>query len=253
MTKPRMPAVLVPMADAAIERMRKRPAVPLIAQDKGAWVSPYAKQDDERWTALLFDTFGTRQRATVDMFFNQLQQLLESRWVEEWEQWVVDGDGLAALLSMVRAMRPRNEAEAAYAAQLVGLHMATMKLASGSMRYSYGDPRSVAIIAKATRAFGDGLANMRRLKGKGGRSTQIIRVEKHEHKHVHYHGGGSDNGGQAQAPSYRANTATQTGRCEERPALPSPREDNGKVVPFSRCKGEAGVPDARGSETKRSA
>jgi hypothetical protein len=246
--KPPMPSELAVIADAAIERHKKRKFIPDLAESKDGWDCPYAADDESRWWALLFDVFGTRSASTVFMFLDHLAELLEASWNEDWQQWAVAEPGnMVALLTMIQAMKVTNEAEAALAAQLVALHLNAMKLSKGALRTLGGDPRSVAILAKAARAYADGLRSLSQLQGKGRTTKQTIKVEshKHVHQHVHLDGGGRENGGQPHAQP----TASIV---EASAALPS-QSANGKGLPVASGSGQARLSDARRGQGKRSA
>lgn len=198
-TKPRMPKEFIAAADSAIARHRKRKWAPEICDTGEAWECPYAEEDHDRWFALLFEIFGTRQAAVVDVFFSQLQQLAGKNWRAE-SGWITDEKEMRTLFSIIASLKPRNEAEAAYAAQLCALHMAAMKLGETMGKTWGGDPRTIAVLNKTVRAFGDGLLNFRRLRGRGQKTVQVIRVEAHRHDHKHVHiEGGTEFGGQPQA------------------------------------------------------
>lgn len=197
--KPRMPRDFVTQADAAIARHRKRKWAPEIVDAGDGWDCPYADEDRDRWWALLFEIFGTRQSAVVHVFFDQLQELTPKRWKAE-SGWISDEKVMRTLLSVVAALKPRNEAEAAYASQLCALHLSAMKLGEAVGQTWGGDARTIAVLNKTVRAFGDGLLNFQKLQGRVRRSVQVIKVEthRHEHKHVHLEGG-SQFGGQPHA------------------------------------------------------
>lgn len=197
--RPRMPAEFVEAADAAIARHRKRKWAPEIWDTGEAWECPYAQEDHDRWFALLFEIFGTRQAAVVDVFFAQLQEFAGKNWKSQ-GGWITDEKEMRTLFSIIASLKPRNEAEAAYAAQLCALHMAAMKLGQSMGSTWGGDPRTIAVLNKTVRAFGEGLLNFRRMQGKGRRTVQVIKVETHRHEHKHKHlEGGSQFGGQPHA------------------------------------------------------
>ena len=193
---------LARQADAVIERQHKRPFMPPMAHDKDfAFVPPYrSERDKDRWWALFFDALGTRQCAVVTMFIRQLESLVDQCWRDDWQQWTADEEQMIAGFALIQSLKPRNIAEAALAAQLYALHLSNMRLARGANRYQDGDARTTATLARSIRAYGDGLMTMRKLKGKGARSVQVIKVQTHRHNHQHIHlEGGFNNGGQAQA------------------------------------------------------
>lgn len=235
--KPRAPTVkqqwaamhpdLARQADAVIERQHKRAFMPPMTHDKDfAFVPPYRSAlDKDRWWALFFDALGTRQMAVVTMFIRQLESLVDQRWRDDWQQWTADEEQMIAGFALIQSLKPRNIAQAALAAQLYALHLTNMKLARGANRYQDGDARTTATLARSIRAYGDGLMTMRKLKGKGARSVQVIKVQTHRHNHQHIHlEGSANNGGQAQAKAAGAIAPLRSLSCEDasRPALPLP-------------------------------
>jgi hypothetical protein len=102
--------------------------------DEEHWTSPHS--DVDLWQLQLADAFGTRSRAVVITFMGQLQALVsESHWDDEAKQWRLDENELSAVLAMVNTVKPRDEMEAALAAQMVAVHLLTMKLAARALKY----------------------------------------------------------------------------------------------------------------------
>ena len=234
--KPRMPAEFIAQADAAIARHRKRKWTPEICDTGQAWDCPYSDHDRARWWALLFEVFGTRQAAVVDVFFSQLQLIVPKTWQAE-SGWITDEKEMRTLFSIIASLKPRNEAEAAYAAQLCALHISAMKLGQAIGSSWGGDARTVAVLNKTVRAYGDGLLNFQRLRGRGLKTVQVIKVEthRHDHKHIHLEGDGKI-GGQPHA--------TGAPLLEAGAEMPGPDEVR-TVLPVPGCQGDASVPNAR--------
>lgn len=241
---------LAEYADRIADQLQDKPFVPDIELRKGEWWRPPhdSQVDKDRWWAMFFDMLGTRQAAVVDMFFDTLSKLVGSTYDDAEKSWVPNRDELRAVFGMIQSMKPRNSAEAALAAQLVALHLNQLKLASGIANWSGSDARTVAVMARITRAYADGLLTLQRLKGKGRTSKQVIRVETHKHvhhhQHVHVEGGGPDFGGQAQG--------TEGGEAIECTALPGSDEAR-SALPIAGGEREERLPDARGRKGKRSA
>jgi len=241
---------LAEFADRVSDQLQDKPFVPDIELRKGEWWRPphESHADKERWWAMFFDMLGTRQTAVVDMFFDTLSKLVGSTYDKSTNGWVPNRDELRAIFGMIQAMRPRNSAEAALAAQLVALHLNQLRLAAGIANWSGSDGRTVAIMARVTRAYADGLLTLQRLKGRARKSEQVIRVETHKHVHHHQHiqvGGGEPNfGGQPQG--------TEGGEAVECTALPGPDEARA-ALPIAGCEGKKRVPNARRGKGKRSA
>jgi hypothetical protein len=222
--KPRLPEGLDLIADEADRRRVGRYCPPRIRIEKpknGSWriVSPYAKEDEERWWSLLGEAFATRDPDVILYFFETLGNLCPKFWDDSRREWAPREVEFNALLAVVGSVRPANEAQAAYAAQLGALHLSAMKLAERTTEYA--DPRSAAILNKTVRAFGDGLERIARLQGKIAPRTIHQTFEVHKHEHVHFRGGTTPNGGQP----HRAATSAPV----ECAALPRPCADGSAV------------------------
>jgi hypothetical protein len=204
-TKPKMPEVLKALGTRAMARHDKRAATPEIevgVQD-GQWTfkSPYSEDDIAEWEALLFEAFATRSIAAFHAFTNQLAELCQTDWHDEGNGWLPRAGDLRAAIQIVRSLKPRNEAEAALAAQMVAVHLMQMKLSAQSLRQSYPDPRTCAIAGKLARTYALQLETMAKLRGKGSRQRITVRkYSQHEHKHIHLHQGGDENGNQPHEP-----------------------------------------------------
>lgn len=247
-----MRADLRRLADQAGDHLCSMPFIPDIEDHrKRGLTPPYDNQaDKERWWAMFFAMLGTRQAAVVDMFFRQLMALVPDVWDEGRKEWVADIEQTRAMFGLIQAMKPKDVAQAALAAQLVALHLNNMKLAAGISSYSMGDARTAATMARVTRAYADGLLALQKLQGKVRKSKQTIRVETHNHhqQHIHYEtGGGPDFGGRADATN-----AAARGEIIECAALPGSNKAR-PALPLAGSKGQARLPDARRRQGKRGA
>ena len=93
-----------------------------------------------------------------------------------------------AAVQVVRSVRPRNEAQACLAAQMVAVHLMQMKLSAQALNRGHPEPRSCAIAGKLARTYAIQLETMAKLKGKGTRQRITVRkTSTHEHKHIHLH------------------------------------------------------------------
>ena len=186
------------------------------------WTSPH--NDPDLWALQLADAFGTRSRAVISTFLAQLAGLCgETHWDDKAKQWRLDENEYSAALAIVNATKPRNEIEAALAAQMVAIHLLTMKVTARAIKYEY-DTRTAAVAGKLARTFTMQLESLQRLRGRQKTTRQSIKVTKELHQHVHYHRGTSETDGQPQA--------TPAQQFEELPALPSPDEAR-NVVPLA--------------------
>ena len=218
---------------AAEARAHARPYPPGImlepaGLDQEHWTPPH--NDLDLWTLQLADAFGTRSKAIIATFMRQLEALCRpTDWDENAKQWRLDEHEFSALLAIVNTAKPRNELEAAQVAQMVAVHLMTMKLAARALKYD-GDIRTAAVAAKLARTFTLQIEALRSGRGRKPAARQTITVRKELHQHVHYHRGGGETQRQ---PQGRAIAAAD--KCA---ALPSP-DESGNVLPLSSRKGKA--------------
>lgn len=193
--------------------------------------SPFSDCEEE-WRLMVLDTFGTRSHQVGNVFVHHLASLCSSAWSEEAKRWAPNEDELTSILHIVAAHRPRNEAEAALAAQIAATHVITMKVAKFAYDHPF-DHRTVGTYAKLARASAQQVDTMARLKGKRRTSRHQIVVthEKHihQHQHVHVEGGAEKSEGQSHATRENRARLAQGGA-----GLPSPDED-GRVMPLKSC------------------
>jgi len=238
---PDVPPELRQWEKLADKRAHARPFPPGIILepagfDEERWTAPHS--DLDLWTLQLADAFGTRSRAVITTFMRQLEALCgKSHWDDEAKQWRIDEHEFSAALAIVNAVKPRDEMEAALAAQMVALHLLTMKVAARAIRYEY-DNQTSATAAKLARTFTMQMAELRAGRTKRQTARQSIKVRKELHQHVHYHdarGAGESNG----QPHGRATRAAD--KCA---ALPCP-DAGGESVPLSRTEGKDPVQTSR--------
>ena len=242
------PEVLEPSIEKARVRTLKRAHAPFMelsiaADGKSRWEWPF-DDNDQQWKFLILDAFGTRHADVAAVFVNQLVALCsKGNWSDEHQRWYPDDVELSAMMAIVAAHRPRNEAQAALAAQIAATHLLTMKIAKRVSDYPY-DTRMISAYAKLARTSAAQAEAMMAIKGKRRTSTQAITVthEKHihHHQHVHVTGGVEDNANQSHA--------TVDSRADKNGAGTALLSDDatGQVVPLRSCEGQAGLPHARG-------
>ncbi len=207
-------------------RMFKRPYPPnIILEPAGIdgehWTAPH--NDADLWTLQLADAFGTRSHAVLATFMGQLEALCgETHWDNDAKQWRLDENQFSATLALVNSVKPRNEMEAALAAQMVAIHLLTMKVTARALKYDY-DTRTAAAAGKLARTFTLQLEALQSLRGRRRTAHQSIKVRKELHQHVHYHRGEDESGRQPHGPP-----ATIVDQCT---ALPSP-EQGGQSLPL---------------------
>jgi hypothetical protein len=225
--KAKMPEVLRTLGNKAIKRHLARQATPsleITIRDGGWWFeSPYHDEDEDHWVALLFDAFGTRSLATFRTFMCQLAELCSTDWNKAEDAWHPSEDELVAAVQIVRSTKPRNEAEACLAAQMVAVHAIQMKLSAQALKSGWSEPRTCAIAGKLARTYAAQLETMSRLKGRGSRQRITVRkYSQHEHKHIHLHQGDGENGNQPHEPTRGSTKIKAALEFERGSALPNP-------------------------------
>lgn len=237
--RPEPAAELADWGKGARKRANARPYPPGIMLepagfDEEEWTPPHS--DSELWSLQLADAFGTRSRAVIGTFLSQLEALCgKSHWDDDAKQWRLDENQFSAALALINSVKPRNEMEAALAAQMVAIHLLTMKVAARALKYDH-DTRTAAAAGKLARTFTIQLESLQKLRGRKQTAHQSIRVRKELHQHVHYHRGDGGSGGQPHGPP-----ATTVDQCT---ALPSP-EPGGQSLPLPGHKGKETLQAAR--------
>jgi hypothetical protein len=240
-----MPDNLKPFTARAKARLLKMPPSPGLmlerdpddndksARDSYHWASPH--DQPEEWEVQLHAALGTRSGSAMRTFVDQLRDLCQTHWHGPEQGWCPSEQELNAALAFVNGIQPRNETEAALAAQMVAVHWMAMRLAARALQNTIVDDRSAAIVAKLARTYTMQLEALRLNRGRQRRGTrQTIKVQKELHQHVHYHHhrGAGESGGQ----SHARDGATP----DERAALPSENK-GGEVVPISSRSRTTGV------------
>lgn len=230
---------------AARKRALARPYPPgimleLAGDGQERWTAPHSDQD--LWFLQLADAFATRSQAVISTFLTQLEALCgKSHWDEEAEQWRLDENQFSGALALVSSLKPRNEMEAALAAQMVAIHLLTMKTTAFAIQHEY-DTRTAATAGKLARTFALQMQSFDALRRKNRTARQLITVRKDLHQHVHYHRGGQQSEGQPHAPA-----ATIVDEC---PPLPRSQQ-RGKPLPLPCNEREGPLSNARGSKRLR--
>jgi hypothetical protein len=261
-SKPPVPANMKSAAAAARERHKKRhtQAGVVVEIEKAEHksfrlVSPH--RDLDTWEAMICDAVGTRSVATGYTFLYNLAALCDQIWHPNEDgnggERVPDETQLNMILNMVGSIKPRNEMEAALAAQMVAVHMMTMRTAEAALSTTWGtSPQFAATAGKLARTFAilTDTLNKGRGKQRSSKQTITVRQEKHVHHHQHVHmaGGGAENRGQPFEPSDSRNGGNNPGSAlvehESRPALPG-QDAPGNGVPMPSEQGEEAVPSPR--------
>lgn len=236
------------LAETAMEKHRGRFAPPALAitgeWDNWQYGCPYHPDDQNLWQALLFEVFGTRSISAATVFLDQLARLVGKRWVPDEGDWRPEPKELNQAIVIIASLKVDNEAQACLAAQFVATHLAAMKLGDVMGRQCYPDERTVATLARASKASAALAETLAGLQGKRC-NRQEIHVSYYDQRDQRQQtvnaGGGPEIGGQPRAKEIDiAPDASRVGR----PALPSPRQDDGASVPVASGEGQAGLPDA---------
>lgn len=200
--------------------------------DEEHWTAPH--NDTDLWNLQLADAFGTRSQAVISTFMNQIGALCgNSSWDDAARQWRLDENEFSAILAIVASIRPRNEIEAALAAQMTAIHIMQMKCAANALKYS-SDNRSASVAGKLARTFVQQIDALQRLRAPNRTKRQSIKVKKELHQHVHYHNARGDKNPEPQphGPS--------TAQLANGPALQGPKSIEPALSGTSR-KGKAGL------------
>lgn len=225
----------------ALARMKKRPSSPGVMweyegqEDGGRYLITSPHADLDLWELQIADAFGTRSWSVVRTFTTDLKRLCSQSWDEPNHAWKPNEREMNAALAMVADMKPDNVAQAALAAQMVAVHLMTMRLSQYALnRGGMIMEREAALAGKLARTFVQQIEAMQGLKGKRRSTRQTITVKKELHQSVHYH---DHRGSEENERQPHDTTATATGEC---PALPS-NEPRGQVVRLPSRKGKTGV------------
>jgi hypothetical protein len=240
-----MPPSLEAQAAKARERHKRRHAQPGVAIEveksteySYRLASPHS--DTEAWQAMVCDALGTRSEATALTFLYHLVKLCDQDWHPDDEngggEWVPDECQLNMILSMVAGIKPRNEMQAALAAQMVAVHLMTMKVAERCLQTTLcADPHLLSAASRLARTFAIQTEALAKLQGrKTIRQKITVSYERHNHQHVHMHRGDEENGGQPHAKGQDAPVGTLLSHNAPAPA-----------VPIAGSERQARVPDAR--------
>ena len=247
-----VPEVLLPsIAKAKARTLKRRHGPPISLQrnpdgsTQWTWPFEWTEDEDSSWRWLVIDAFGTRCEGVAGAFLKHLVDLCGAEYDEAASEWVPDESELIALLHIVSAHKPRDEAQASLAAQMAATHIITMKVAKRVTDYIH-DTRMIGAYANLARASALQFEAMATLKGKRRSTRQQITVKHekhvHQHQHVHVTGGGSGSDDQAQAAIATANRAAL-------PCANTPGQD----VRLAIGEGQEGLPNARGRQRVRRA
>lgn len=257
--KPPTPEALRESIKSARERCLKRrhgPPIFMIHEKDGSfrWDWPFKADpaEDEDWKFLIVDAFGTRHSMVAAAFINHLLDVCSHTYDDESQRWIPDEGQVVMLLHIVNAHKPRNEAQAALAAEMAVTHMLLMKVGKRVADYTY-DTKMIGAYSNLARTSAFQHEVMANAKGKHRSTSQkiTVRQEKHVHQHIHFD---HINGGEEQ--NVRQPDASMGSRADKNAdrvaALPGP-EEAGRLMSCDGRQGQAGLPNARRKPGIRSA
>jgi hypothetical protein len=186
------------------------------------------------WDLQLADALGTRSQSVMSTFVRQLKGLVAESWDDQANRWKPNETQLNAALAFVAGIKPRNEAEAALAAQMVAVHWMQMGLSRQALRYGQVDPNSAGVAGKLARTYALQLDTLAKLRGSRS-SRQTIKVSKELHQHVHYHDHRGD-----QESEHQPHATDGAGLPDKIAALPGD-DTGGQVVPIAGRRRKAGL------------
>jgi len=245
--KPEAPESLNAAVERAKQRTSKRDtALPLgLERDKNGalvldndgdavWAWPFdgdTPDDWPDWSFMFVDAFGTRNSAVASTFTDHLLDLCGTQWDDGAKKWVPNDGELQLMLAVVRSHKPRDEAQAALAAQVAATYIITMRVGK-RVAQSPHDTRMISAYARLLQASA-AIAEVAR-PGRKKPARQSIKVVReshiHHHQHLHAAAGGSEeneNRGHANVGVRKTIEAPRAGRS------PVPRQDKGgDVVPI---------------------
>lgn len=219
-----------------LARALKRPLSPGIMYEpkgRGHYLVTAPHSDLSLWELQIADAFGTRSQSVMRHFVRDLRNLCGRVWDEANGGWKPKEYELNAILAMVADLRPRNTSEAGLAAQLVAIHLLTMRMAAQALNGGHiVMEREAALTGKLARTYAMQLETYQGLRGKRRTTRQTIKVTKDLHQHVHYHD--HREGDENERQSHERRRAANAGKSaivDKRAALPSP-DEGGRIVPM---------------------
>jgi hypothetical protein len=199
--------------------------------------------DHAGWEARIRSAFSAHRLSTAIAFLDQLTSLCTISYDRGSGQWKPSEIELNFALGIIDSIRPRNQMEAALAAQMVAVHFMQMRMSSrmlGEQDIGSRDAnaREAAVAGKLARTFAMQMDTLNRIRGRRT-ARQSIKVKKELHQHVHYHDHRGDRGSGAE-PQAAIPVRQGASVSPERTALPG-QDETGCVVSLPRRQRKAGV------------
>jgi len=213
------------------------PGVMLEPSEVQGYVYTSPHDDMSVWELQICDAFGARGMPSALAFLDQLTGLCRTGYDVNDGQWKPSETELNFALAFVNNVRPRNQMEAALAAQMVAVHLMQMRVSAQALTANrYIDPRDAAVAGKLARTFAVQMDAFGRMRGRGT-SRQSIKVRKDNHVHYHVHGGVQGSGAEPRA----ARAVIETPSIPAEGSALSGQDETGTVVPLTSRKRKAGV------------
>lgn len=213
------------------------------------WQVQAPHNDEELWTLQLVQAFGTRSRALLKVFVDQLAKLCPQDWDADRQSWRTNETEWNALLALVADHQPENSAQAALAAQMTAVHLMTMRVSEHALNRGFTVlERDAALASRLARTFAAQCEAMQALKGKSRTTKQEFHVRKETQVNVQY----NDNrrGGGENADQSHGQGEAQTADISE--AVWS-EDESGDALPSTSRKrlGSVQVPRSESGRTER--
>lgn len=194
-----MPSVFERVAAQAKARQSRRapnPGVRVIVREAGSYALGSPHDDVLSWEAMVGEALGTASPSVRRIFLQQLASLAPKSWDARTQTLTPDPLMLSAALAILASTKPKNEIEACGAAQMVAMHMITMRASQKALEGGGLSVEYVREASRAARTFAMQLDSLSRSRGKIGRQKITVRNERHihQHQHLHHHQAEGDGG-----------------------------------------------------------
>jgi hypothetical protein len=173
------------------------PAVVLTPENTSSYRFDAPRGDRAAWEKQICQAFGARRLPAAVAFLDQLTALCTVSYDKAQERWKPSELELNFAIGLIDSIKPRNQMEAALAAQMVAVHFMQMRVSSrvlGEQDVAARDAnaREASVAGKLARTFAMQMDTLMRMRGKRAtRQTINVRHEKHIHTHQHLVASGS--------------------------------------------------------------
>lgn len=173
------------------------PAVVLTPENGASYRFDAVRGDRATWEKQICQAFGARRLSAAVAFLDQLIALCTVSYDKAQARWKPSELELNFAVGLIDSIRPRNQMEAALAAQMVAVHFMQMRVSSRVLGEQDADARDAnareaSVAGKLARTFAMQMDTLMRMRGKRStRQTINVRHEKHIHTHQHIVASGS--------------------------------------------------------------